>query len=235
MKITKLLTPLFSLRGEPCRPNRTMEPGSVTIHNTGNRGADAERHAEAQAAGNLAGMQIAVHYYVDDKGAFQCLEDFWQGWHAGDGENRQGGNWTSIAIEVCEHDGIDQVKAFENAARLAAELCGKYSWGLDRIRRHKDWISQRWPTGKDCPHILLAGREGMDWPWFLGLVAAGLAAPDIEKAAAPEPHWGQGPLDRLIQAGIITTPEAWTDFNAPAGKAQTLALAERVLMFTQKD
>ncbi|MCL2818022.1 MAG: N-acetylmuramoyl-L-alanine amidase [Clostridiales bacterium] len=236
MEITRLLTPLFSPRGEPCRPNRTMTPGSVTIHNTANKGADAERHAQAQAAGNLAGMQMAVHYYADDKSIYQCLEDHQQGWHAGDGENKNGGNYTSIAIEVCEHEGIDQRKAFENAARLAAELCVKY--GIS-IVQHKDWRSAKWPSGKDCPHILLNGKDGMDWPWFLGLVVSYLPAPTVDDAAPPAPtpaapHWAQGSLDRLIDIGIITTPEAWTDFNAPATKAQTLALAERVLAMAHR-
>jgi len=167
MEITRLLTPLFSPRGEQCRPNRTMTPQSVTIHNTANAGADAERHAAAQAAGNLANMQMAVHYYVDDKSIYQCLEDFWQGWHAGDGENKNGGNYTSIAIEVCEHDSIDQRQAFVNAAWLAGTLCKMYGLDIRHIKRHKDWISNKWPKGKDCPHILLEGSDGMTWNWFI--------------------------------------------------------------------
>ena len=195
MTITKLLTPLM-LNNAALRPNRTMTPASVTIHNTGNKNAGASQHAKAQAAGNL--KEIAVHYYVDDKAICQCLEDTWQGWHTGDGSNKQGGNYTSIGIEVCEHTGIDQRKAFENAARLTAELCEKHGFGIEKVRTHQSW------SGKYCPHILLDGTGGMTWSWLLGLVRSSMTeakpSPELDNTPA---DWASSAVAKAVARGIV--------------------------------
>jgi N-acetylmuramoyl-L-alanine amidase len=163
LTITTMLTPAAY------RPARTMVPTSVTIHATSNadRGATAAAHAKAQAAGNL--KNVAVHYYVDDHDIYRCLEDTQQGWHSGDSSNVQGGNYTSISIEVCENQGIDQRLAFERAAALARMIMGAH--GIHILRTHHDW------TGKKCPDVLLDKRGGLTWEWFAGLVAGSTPAP----------------------------------------------------------
>jgi len=170
MKIEQMLTPL-TVNGTACRPNRTMTPTSVTIHNTGNPSANALAHANAQSKGNLASMQMAVHYYVDDTDTmYQCLENTQQGWHAGDGSTPNGGNATSIAVEICEQKGINQVQAFKNAAWLVAHLLNQYGWNLDHVRQHHDWKSTKYPTGKDCPYLLRHATAGVTWADFQGMV-----------------------------------------------------------------
>ena len=181
MTIEQKLTPL-TVNGLSCRPDRTMVPTSLTIHNTGNPNANALQHANAQSRGELASMQMAVHYYVDDTDtAWQCLEDTQQGWHAGDGSNPKGGNYTSIAIEICEQKGIDQVRAFQNAAALCAVLLTRHGLTTAQVKQHHDWTSSKYPTGKDCPYLLRHATVGVNWNDFLGMIQAALTpAPPAE-------------------------------------------------------
>ena len=138
--------------GVRCKPDRAMTPAYITIHNTANPNADARDHYNAQTQGHLGSMQMAVHYYVDDKDTvYQCLLDREQGWHAGDG--RGPGNSTSISIEVCEKTGSDQAKAEEHAAALVADLIIQRNIPVDHVVPHKHW------TGKNCPHLILPHWE----------------------------------------------------------------------------
>ena len=204
MQIVKKLTPL-TVGGKQCRPDRDMTPTSVTIHNTGNDTANALQHVNAQSRGELAAMQMAVHYYVDDTDTvYQCLLDTQQGWHAGDATaangtspNTQGGNYTSISIEICQHKGINQLQAFRNAAWLVSELLGKYGWGTDRVRQHNDWKSTKYPTGKDCPYLLRHKTDGVDWQSFLALVKDGQTTTNTPPAVGSTRYYA-------VQVGAYT-------------------------------
>lgn len=45
-------------------------------------------------------------------------------------------------------------------------------------------------------------------------------------------HWGRNHLDSLCDKAIITTPEAWTDFEAQVSHAQTMALMAKAFLNT---
>lgn len=218
MEIKVALTPMY-VNNEQCRPNRTMDPASVTIHNTANLKANAQQHAKAQMAGNL---DCAVHYFVDDKEIYKCLEDHWQGWHAGDGGNYAGGNYTSIGIEVCEHSGIDQKKAFENAAWLVNELCTTN--GFTAIKKHKDW------SGKYCPHILLDGKDGLTWEWFLNTVQSYRTLveeplPSLDNTPA---DWARVSLNKALERGILIGDQNGDlKLHAPLTLERLLVLLDR--------
>ena len=172
--------------GVRCKPDRAMDPAYITIHNTANPNADALDHYNAQTKGHLGSMQMAVHYYVDDKGTiYQCLRDKEQGWHAGDG--RGPGNSTSISIEVCEKTGSDQAKAEEHAAALTADLIIQRGIPADHVVPHKHW------TGKNCPHLILP-----HWDAFLAQVRYYL---DLFQGRKPEDQ--PGALYR-VQVGAYT-------------------------------
>lgn len=195
-----LLTPA-KVKDNSIRPSGTMTPKSVTIHNTANPNAGAEKHAKAQAAGNFYENKIAVHYYVDDKVTYKCLEDTWQGWHAGDGKGP--GNTSSIGIEVCEQTGIDQKKAFINAAELAASLVKKYGLTVNEVVPHRKW------SGKYCPHILLDGKNGLTWDWFTGVVASKLKPAALAEEVKEEimdntpAQWEKEGVEWAIGIGLI--------------------------------
>ena len=42
------------------------------------------------------------------------------------------------------------------------------------------------------------------------------------------PHWAEKHLENLVDAGIIQTPEAWTDFETPVTKGQFLAALDKL-------
>lgn len=129
-------------------PNRKMSPKFITVHNTANasKGANAEMHARYQRNGS-GGRGASWHYTVDDKEAWQSLEDNQQGWHAGDGQGK--GNTQSIGIEICENSDGDFDKAVANAQELIRNLMDKHGISLANVVTHKHW------SGKNCPRLLL--------------------------------------------------------------------------------
>ena len=89
----------------------------VTIHNTAdlaNVHDDGEQYTRATYNENMG--SVRVHYYVDDTGAWQnlkagtglCANDpvgsAEVSWHAGDGSTPDGGNMTTISMEVIMGD-----------------------------------------------------------------------------------------------------------------------------------
>ena len=42
-------------------------------------------------------------------------------------------------------------------------------------------------------------------------------------------HWAQGALNDLVAAGVIASPEVWTNWDEPASKAQVLSIAAKLL------
>lgn len=151
--------------GRPNRPGTPMRPDFITVHNTDNAsaGADAEAHARfVKQTGYYVheGTKrwISWHYTVDDDSCIRHLPLDELGWHAGSAK----GNATSIGIEICMNEGIDQAAAFDRAARLIACLC--FDLGLDpkeAVVPHKHW------SGKLCPSQLLdGGKLGARWRGF---------------------------------------------------------------------
>ena len=66
-----------------------------------------------------------------------------KGWHAGRG------NASSLGIEICMNEGIDQAQAFDKAARLIAVLLYDLDLSIKDVVTHKYW------TGKNCPVLLM--------------------------------------------------------------------------------
>lgn len=128
----------------------------VTIHNTNdlpNVYDDGEQYTRATYNENMGSAR--VHLYVDDTGAWQNLKmgtglcsadppgSAEVSWHSGDGSVSDGGNMTSLSIEIImdespEHDLI----AKENGARIAAWLLWKHGLTLDRLVTHTYWVNK---------------------------------------------------------------------------------------------
>lgn len=161
--------------GRANKPNKQMTPGWLTIHNTDNEsaGATADAHSRFLLNGS-GGAKKSWHYTVDDKDIYQHLRDNEQGWHAGDGSGP--GNATSIGIEVCMNAGLDEHKAWANAAWLIARMAKKYNIPLQRIVPHKHW------SGKNCPSRILP-----HWSEFMEMIEKELNAQDKPQQPKPEP------------------------------------------------
>lgn len=131
-------------------PYQKITPTSITIHNTdwinvSSETTPAEQYSRATVNGNL--NDVRIHFYVDDKCAWQNLPLDLMSWHSGTNE----GNRTSISIECImsgNYNATDK-KSEDNAAKLAAYLLKKFNFGIDKMVTHKYW------NGKQCPLYIL--------------------------------------------------------------------------------
>lgn len=185
-------------------PNRIAMPQTkidkvvgITIHNTdwiivSSATTPAEQYTRATVNGNM--NDVRVHYYIDDKCAWQNLPLDLAGWHAADGSGD--GNRRTIAIECImsrRYDDVDK-KAEDNCARLAAYLLAKYNLSIDALRTHTYWMNVR--DGKKgstdelnvmqnrtkmCPAYILP-----HWQEFKNLVQKYLNAATPRKGGAPD-------------------------------------------------
>ncbi|GAC43367.1 N-acetylmuramoyl-L-alanine amidase [Paenibacillus popilliae] len=144
--------------GQPNKPSCPMQPRYITIHNTDNTapGATAESHARYILNGS-GDREVSWHYTVDDKEIYQHLRDNEQGWHAGDKDGP--GNTTSIGIEVCMYEGINEPQAWQRAAELVAVLLCRHGLAIGKVVPHKHW------SGKRCPSRILPR-----WSEFIKLI-----------------------------------------------------------------
>ena len=134
----------------------TRTPTRVVIHNTAN---------DAPAVNEISYMryndlEISFHYAVDDVNIVQGIPESRNAWASGDGHGK--GNMEGIHIEICysKSGGEKFDKAEQNAAEFTASLLKKYSWGIDKVTKHRDY------DGKYCPHRTL----DRGWQRFLSMV-----------------------------------------------------------------
>lgn len=119
---------------------RTKKLMGITIHNTEAINVNAattmaEQYTRATYNGNMG--TVRVHYYVDNKEAWQNLPLDYQGWHAADGSGN--GNTATIAIECI---GNSQ-EAEDNTARLTAQLLYDNNLTVDNVYTHTYWLNVR--------------------------------------------------------------------------------------------
>lgn len=151
---------------------REMTPQYITIHSTQNPTGDAYAHAKALNRGALRGGvcgYLCWHFTVQGDTVIQHLPTSERGEHADfDGP----GNRYSIGIEMCEHQGNDQVATMERTAKLAASLMYHHKIPIENIRAHYHWPREGYSKpNKDCPHFLLEnGMPGSTWRWFVGRI-----------------------------------------------------------------
>lgn len=203
--------------GRPNKPSRAMTPKSITIHNTDNSapGATAEAHSRFILNGS-GGAQKSWHYTVDDREVYQHLRDNEQGWHAGDGNGP--GNTTSIGIEVCMYQGMDEPKAWHLAAELIALLCKRHSIPVSHVVPHRHW------SGKACPSRILPR-----WSEFIKLVEKELGT--LEKPKQPDyaGHWAEASIRRVMDAGIMGGRGNGFAPNEPITRAEIAVVLDRLL------
>lgn len=136
-------------------PNKISMPSKmtkpligITLHNTddikeASGTTDAEQYTRSTVNGNMG--TVRVHYYVDDKVAWQNLPHDWQSWHAGqrgkgDAHGSAAGNAQTISIECIE---VNE-KAEDNAARLIAWLLDSNNMTIeDNLYTHNYWCNLR--------------------------------------------------------------------------------------------
>lgn len=136
--------------------NNTGKVKSITIHNTNDIDKvhdDGEQYTRATYNENM--NSVRVHFYVDDTCAWQnlkagtgmsvndpngCAE---VSWHSGDGSVSDGGNMTSLSMEIIMgENSTNDTKAKDNGARLAAWLLWKHGLEINNLVTHTYWVNK---------------------------------------------------------------------------------------------
>lgn len=133
------------------------QPKYIVIHETDNfsPGANARKHAQAQAAGNLS---TSIHYYSGDDGVYQAADHSRGTWsvgkeYGGNHSIRDASNLNTINIEICVNsDGVYSV-ARQNAIELVKYLIKTTGIPAERVIRHYD------AKGKYCPRKMMDNPE----------------------------------------------------------------------------
>ena len=151
----------------------SMNPQYITIHNTSNS-ASADAEIRYMISNN---NQTSFHVCVDEREVIQAIPFNRNAWHAGDGASGTG-NRKSIGIEIARSTGDANLfaQAEQNCAEYVAKLLKERGWGIDRVKRHKDW------SGKNCPHKTM--EKG--WQRFLNMIQA-----ELNKLNQPKPQPSQ--------------------------------------------
>ena len=138
-----------------------MDAQYITIHNTSNS-ASADAEIRYMISND---NQTSFHVCVDEKEVIQAIPFNRNAWHAGDGGSGTG-NRKSIGIEIARSTGNANLfsQAEQNCAKYVAKLLKERGWGIDRVKRHKDW------SGKYCPHKTM----DLGWERFLNMIQAEL-------------------------------------------------------------
>lgn len=135
-------------------PSKRKKPiAGVTLHNTewlyniSSQTTCAEQYTRATVNGNM--LDVRVHYYVDDKCAWQNLSWEYQSWHAGskrkEANGSEAGNAQTISIE-CIMDGSGKpydLTARDNSARLIAFILWSNNLTIDNLYTHNYWANVR--------------------------------------------------------------------------------------------
>lgn len=137
----------------------------VTIHNTSDikeaQGTnDAEQYTRATWPNQNMGS-VRVHYFIDETDCWQNLREDEVGWHSADSYKPNGGNNTSLAIEIImDGSGKDyDVNAENRGALLAAILLHRYGLGIEQLVTHNHWGGRAdkivQGATKNCPLYIL--------------------------------------------------------------------------------
>lgn len=130
-------------------PRHGTKIAYIAIHDTANKapGANALNHYRYFAGGN---RKASAHYFVDDKGIVQIIEDNMSAWHCGDNQGKGRAlngcrNNNSIGIELCINCDGNYNKAYKNLVELTKNLMKKFNIPIEKVCRHYDVSRKRCP------------------------------------------------------------------------------------------
>lgn len=179
----------------------------ITVHNTQSISVAAattmaEQYTRATVNGNMG--DVRVHFYVDDKEAWQNLPLTLTGWHAADGNGN--GNRKTIAIECIMNAqyGERNERAERNCARLVAYLLDKYGLTSANVYSHSHWYS-----GKTCPLYILP-----HWDDFIKLVQGFMPKKETE--------------EQIQQMTLYRVRKSWEDVSSQIGAYRNLESAKGI-------
>lgn len=172
-------------------------PKYIVIHETDNfaEGAGAERHASAQAAGDLS---TSVHYYAGSDGVYQAAAHadgvYAIGVTYDDSHSiKDATNRNTISIEICVNEDGDYSQARRNAIELVKYVMKETGIPAERVVRHFD------VKGKYCPRNMM--DDPALWEDFKRQIGQGQTDAytqrqfilDVQKATGSNPDGIAGP------------------------------------------
>ena len=203
--------------------NRTVKTNRpityIVMHYFGALGSAKDTCAYFKAVDREA----SAHYFVDDDGIWQCVEDKDVAWHCGDsGRGTMKGkclNANSIGIEMrpykvdtstqsaSDRDWYITDATVANAVELVKSLMAKYGIDSDHVIRHYD-VTAKW-----CPRPFVGddinthyGKSGNEmWATF----KARLTESEDEEVARYNtieevPEWGRPTVQKLIDKKYLS-------------------------------
>lgn len=176
----------------------------IVVHWVGN--ANTSAIANRNYFNNLATTHktsASSHYIIGLNGEIiRCIPDNEVAFHSGSySMNRK-----SIGIEDCHPDwgGKFNNATYNSLVELCADLCKKYSLGINDIIRHYD------VTGKDCPHYYV--QNPVEWIDFKNKVAEKIgenttsnAEPIYEGSDEPVRKYKNGSTKEIIYSDTNLT------------------------------
>ena len=157
-------------KGSKFKADRLLSGGtgkaqSVTVHNTTDikeaAGTnDAEQYTRATWPNQNMG-DVRVHYFTDETDCWQNLREDEVGYHAGDSSNPNGGNETSISVEVImsSRRTADDIATEARAVKLIASIMHRHGLGIDKLYTHNHWMGRPdkivYNASKNCPLYIL--------------------------------------------------------------------------------
>lgn len=133
-----------------------------TVHDTANNSpsADAENHAKYFSNVEINDTNyVGAHLFIDHDSIVQILPLDEVAYHATDGKGD--GNYTTVALELCENGYRDIVE--HNAKMLLVALLLTYG------KEKKLYTHNNWYNAKKCPRVILGRVNG--WRDFTTSVA----------------------------------------------------------------
>ncbi len=209
--------------GDLYKADRLMTKGTgkvlgITIHNTDDS-ADAATYTLATFNQNMGSAR--VHFYVDDREAWQNLELNEVGWHAGTGDTSLG-NDSYIAIEIIMGKNYTEKDrlAEENGASLTAYLLHVLGLSVSDIVTHKHW------NGKECPLYILP-----HWNEFLALVTKKYK--ELEKQKNPldntPDEYAKEAIKKATEKGLLRgNTEGNLLLHSPLSRQDLFVILERI-------
>ena len=135
--------------GTSPRSGRKLNFRGITWHETGNTSPTATAKSHADYVFNLK-EEKSWHYCIDKDEAWRSIPENEVAWCNGDGKTSNGGNMTTLSLEICINNGGDFERAKDNACWLTADIL-KRNGMKKAIRKENIFIHHDW-SGKDCPH-----------------------------------------------------------------------------------
>ena len=174
----------------------------------------------------------SAHYFVDENGIYQSIEDKNIAWHCGANKYKHSycRNTNSLGVELCSRKDSNgkyyfKDKTVENASKTIKMLMAKYNVPLANVIRHYD------VTGKNCPEPFV--RNIKAWQNFKDrLEADNMTEAEVKKIATKiandmiyeykdkvyntyeeVPDWGKATVRKLLNKGILKGSEKGLDLS----------------------